>query len=127
MKRSLILFTLIAIAAGTITAFATDKTAAPKTEAADPAATPAATTAPATEATDATQKKEPSLCPKCGRKALKKFFFEPTPGDKIYCCSSFCVEKLRREHAKAQKKSNGENANSTTAKQTDKKKNKTAQ
>ena len=122
MKKSLILFAVIAITIGTVTAFATDKKTDKKAAGTDSAAAPAA------DATDSTaQKKDSSVCPKCGRKTQKKFYFEATPGEKTYCCSSFCAEKLRRENDKSQKKSNAVNTNSTAAKNSDKKKTKTPQ
>lgn len=122
MKKSLILFAVIAITIVTVTAFATDKKTDKKAAGTDSAAAPAA------DATDSTaQKKDSSVCPKCGRKTQKKFYFEATPGEKTYCCSSFCAEKLRRENDKSQKKSNAVNTNSTAAKNSDKKKTKTTQ
>lgn len=123
MKKSLILFAVIAISIGTFTAFATDKKTDKKAAGTDSAAAPAAA-----EATDSiTQKKDNSVCPKCGRKTQKKFYFEATPGEKTYCCSSFCADTLRKENDKSKKKSNAGNTNSTAAKHTDKKKTKTTQ
>ena len=120
MKKSLVLFAVVAIAIGTITAFATDKKASAASD---------STTAPAATATVA--KKVQTLCPECGNQIQKKFYAE-SDGKRVYCCSSFCADKVKKDVANVIKKL--ESAGITldaagndkkTDKKTDKKKKKT--
>lgn len=127
MKKSLLLSAVIVLTIGTVTAFAMDKKNDKKAAGADSAAAPAATATTAEAADSTVQKKDSAVCPRCGRKTQKKFYFEATPGDKVYCCSSFCADVLRKENDKSKKKSTAGNTNSTAAKNTDKKKTKTTQ
>jgi hypothetical protein len=102
MKKSLLFSAAIAITLGTVSALATDKkpadpVAAPATDKAAPGAAPTAapTTAPAA---DKAAPKKQTLCPKCSRKIQKKFYTD-CEGKRIYCCSSFCASKIKKDAA----------------------------
>jgi YHS domain-containing protein len=102
MKKSLVLFAVITIAFGTFSVLAVDKK--PAVPAAAPAAAPAAPAADKTAdaaAAPAAPSKKQTTCPKCNRKIDKKFYANSTDGKKVYFCSSFCAEKMKKDLAGA--------------------------
>jgi len=121
MKKNLVLLAAVTIVLGAASVLAVDKSTA--TTATTSAAAPAtdATAAPAADKT-ATAKKQ-TLCPKCNSKIDKKFYVDSKDGKRVYFCSSFCADKMKKDIAGAVSKLEADGITLDTAdKKADKKK-----